>query len=67
MVGVGTYLRWESSADAAFTTPVSMGAATAIYADVSTGNITAYNLLPFKSNLFNRYTCFMDSSPVCGS
>ncbi|MBP9848351.1 MAG: fibronectin type III domain-containing protein, partial [Flavobacterium sp.] len=41
MVGVGTTYEWESSVDAEFTTPVSMGAASANYANVSTGNITA--------------------------
>lgn len=41
MIGVGTTYEWESSVDAEFTTPVSMGAASANYANVSTGNITA--------------------------
>jgi hypothetical protein len=42
--GSGTTYEWERSADMAFTTPISMGAANAVYAPLATGtlNTTTY-------------------------
>jgi hypothetical protein len=38
--GEGTAYQWQSSVNAAFTTPVNIGSPTAIYADLNTGTIT---------------------------
>ncbi len=51
--GVGTTYQWQSSTDAAFTTPVNLGVATSSYANASTGTITTttyYRLIVSCSN-----------------
>ncbi|MFY7664747.1 beta strand repeat-containing protein, partial [Flavobacterium sp.] len=51
--GVGTTYQWQSSADAAFTTPVNLGTALPSYANASTGTITTttyYRLVVTCSN-----------------
>ncbi|WP_297868830.1 GEVED domain-containing protein, partial [uncultured Flavobacterium sp.] len=64
MNGVGTTYEWESSADAEFTSPVSMGVASAIYADVSTGEITATTYYRLKVTCLTGTPVYSDPIAV---
>ncbi len=48
-IGINTTYEWESATDMAFTTPVSMGAASATYTNLATGTISATTYYRLKT------------------
>ncbi len=48
-IGINTTYEWESATDMAFTTPVSMGAASATYTNLATGIITTTTYYRLKA------------------